>query len=383
MSNIKALYIVEEPKLGGPQVQMARVAAALSRHVEVKLLIPDGDNALFCRLSEKLGINYDVVRLSGLTRQLGPLARFILRTPVEIADLVRKIREEKPDILHAWGGAWQFKAAVASRVTGVPLVWLLNDTSSPTYIRWIFQLFAKQGSAFIFASQKTADYYSNLLPARALRQIVQSMVDLDDFDPSGSYQGDEELIASWGDDFVVGVIANISPVKGLETFVRVAARAAAAQRNCQFVIVGQTYERQEKLRDSLLDLAVELGADNLHFVGARKDVRPLLQRFDAYLCSSVNESSPVAVWEAMAMGCPVVSTCVGDVPHFVTDGSTGFVAPVGDDAALWRDLESLIANPQNRVSIGIAARKTAGQAFGRAAIMCKTLEFYQLVLSKR
>ena len=375
------MYVVEEPKLGGPQVQMARVAAAISDHVDVKLLIPDGDNALFCQLADDLGVEYDVVRLSGLTRQIGPLAKFLFRSPVEVADLMRKIREEKPDVLHSWGGAWQFKAAIASKITGVPLVWLLNDTSLPGYIRRIFQFFAGQGAAFAFASQKTGDYYGNLLPVEAKQTVIQSMVDLDDFDPDGSYPGDEDLIASWGDDFVVGLIANVSPVKGLETFVRVAARAAGAGRKCRFVIVGQTYKRQESLRDSLLALATELGADNLHFAGARQDVRPLLQRFDAYLCSSLSESSPVAVWEAMAMGCPVVSTQVGDVPLFVIDDSTGYVESVGDDSALWLDIDRLIADPDKRSSLGLAARKKAAEVFGQAIIVRKTLDFYRAVIA--
>lgn len=383
MSKIKALYIVEEAKLGGPQVQMARVAAALSESVDVKLLIPDGDNVLFCQLCDALGVNYDVIQLSGLTRQPGPLVKFFYRSPFELAGLVRKIRQEKPDIIHAWGGAWQYKAALASKLTGVPLLWLLNDTSLPRYIRHIFQFVAGLGASFVFASHKTGQYYGPLLPSKAKRTVIQSMVDLDEFHPAGSYRGDEDLIASWGEDFVVGAIANVSPVKGLEIFVRVAARAKAAGRNYRFVIVGQTYKRQEKLRESLLVLAAQLGAANLHFAGARKDVRPLLHRFDAYLCSSFSESSPVAVWEAMAMGSPVVSTRVGDVPLFVEDGKNGYLAPVGDDAALWDGMERIASNPTLATSLSKAARETACEAFGREEIAAQTHAFYRQILGEK
>ena len=385
MSQTKVLYIVEEPKLGGPQVQMARVAKAISGHADVKLLIPDGDNVLFCELCDQLNVPYEIIPLSGLTRQAGPLAKFLLRSPFEIAGLVRKIREEKPDVIHCWGGAWQFKAAFASKMTGVPLVWLLNDTGLPWYIRRIFQFFARYcGASFIFASRKTRDYYGSLLPAGTLQTVIQSLVDIEAFDPEVQYRGDEELINSWGDDFVVGVIANVSPVKGLETFVDVAGRAAAAKgRKCRFVIVGQTYKRQEGLREKLLERAGRNGANNLHFAGARKDVRPLLQRFDAYLCTSLSVSSPVSVWEALAMGKPVVSTRVGDVPVFVKEGENGFLTDVGDDKKLWAGIAALIADPAVCQTMGQAARQTAVSSFSANKIASETLEFYRTVLDRK
>ena len=381
MSRTKALYIVEEPKLGGPQVQMARVAEAISEHVDVKLLIPDGDNILFCELCDQLSVPYEVVPISGLTRQAGPLAKFLFRSPFEIAGLVRKIREEKPHVIHCWGGAWQFKAAIASKMTGVPLIWLLNDTGLPWYIRRIFQFFARYcGASFIFASRKTGDYYGSLLPAGTHQTVIQSLVDIEAFDPEVQYRGDEELIASLGDDFVVGVIANVSPVKGLETFVRVASHSQKADRKCSFVIVGQTYKRQEALREELLALAAQLGVHNLQFAGARRDVRPLLQRFDAYLCTSLSESSPVAVWEAMAMGKPVASTRVGDVPIYVEEQRNGYLADVGDDAVLWGGIERIISDPRHAEAMGKAARATAVQAFGGKAIAMQTHAFYRASL---
>ena len=47
---------------------------------------------------------------------------------------------------------------------------------------------------------------------------------------------------------------------------------------------------------------------NIYFINSRRDVRPLLKRFDIYVCSSDNEASPLSVWEAMSMKKPIVST---------------------------------------------------------------------------
>lgn len=376
---LKVLYFIEVPKLAGPHVQMVRVAEALHHCMDLEIIIPNGNNDLFQKLCDDNGLSYTFWPISHLTKEFWPLLVYIVRSPLEIISLTWHVRKTQPDLIHAWGGAWQFKAAIVARLSGVPLIWLLNDTQMPGYIRRLFRLAARRCGAFIFASRSTRDYYGKLIPREAQTAVIQSMVDLKAFDPAGIYPGDEALIDSWKGEFVVGLVANINPVKGIDTFIRVAARARAEGRVCRFVIVGPVYRRQQSLNDELVALAERLGADNVSFVGGRKDVRPLLRRFDTYLCCSLTESSPVSVWEALAMGRPVVSTPVGDVPYFVKDGETGFIAPVGDDNMLWQSVKRLMDDPVLAQQIGVRARQAA-QAFGRKQIGDQTLSFYRKIL---
>lgn len=48
---------------------------------------------------------------------------------------------------------------------------------------------------------------------------------------------------------------------------------------------------------------------------------------DVFLCTSISEGGPATVFEALAAGCPVVSTDVGDVPSVLTSGENGQVVP--------------------------------------------------------
>ena len=57
-------------------------------------------------------------------------------------------------------------------------------------------------------------------------------------------------------------------------------------------------------------------------------MRPLLKRFDVYVCSSKAESSPISVWEAMSMAKPIVSTSVGDVPLYVQNEHNGYIVEI-------------------------------------------------------
>lgn len=380
---MKVLYFIEEPKLGGPQIQMVRVAAAINEEVTVELLIPEENGDRMRQLTAQSGLTYHSLKISHLTKELRSLVTFIWRSPFEIFTLVRFVLKTKPDLIHAWGGAWQFKAALVSHLTGVPLIWLLNDTNAPRNVRWIFSKIADDKTGYIFASARTKEYYLPLIPKGAETCTIQSMVDLTEFDPNRNYHHDQELMESWGDDFVIGVIANISPVKGLETFIRTAAHAQVAGRACRFAVIGTVFKRQERYFKTLQALAHELGAANVEFLGGREDVRPILHRIDAYLCSSNFESSPVSVWEALAMGCPVVSTDVGDVGRFVVDGKTGYVVPVGDDVGLWQALERLMDDPILTRRLGNAARTCAKDNFGRKVITSQTLAFYRRILKIR
>lgn len=59
---------------------------------------------------------------------------------------------------------------------------------------------------------------------------------------------------------------------------------------------------------------------------------------------------------ALAAGKPVIATNVGGLAEQIEDGSTGIVVPPGDPEALARAMESLLADPEKRSAMGMAAR---------------------------
>ena len=102
-----------------------------------------------------------------------------------------------------------------------------------------------------------------------------------------------------------------------------------------------------------------MSVENIEFVGARSDVRPLLERLNVFVCSSHAESSPIAVWEAMSMGKAIVSTHVGDVPLYVQHNRNGFIVDVGDSKSMSNYISELIREDSLQLKFGSNSREIA------------------------
>jgi glycosyltransferase involved in cell wall biosynthesis len=65
----------------------------------------------------------------------------------------------------------------------------------------------------------------------------------------------------------------------------------------------------------------------------------------------------MAMLEAEAAGLPVVSSDLRGVPDVVLDGTTGLLAPPGDDAAFAGCVRALLDDPARRNAMGEAAAR--------------------------
>jgi len=163
---------------------------------------------------------------------------------------------------------------------------------------------------------------------------------------------------------VVGSVANFKAAKDHATLLRAAAQVRQAIPSVRFVLVGQGPLEAETRR-----LAGQLGLDQtVVFAGFRTDATRLMAGFDAFALSSTYEGLPIALIEAMAVGCPAVVTRVGGTPEVVTDGVHGFLVPPRDPAALAAGLTRLLGDRALRDGLGQAAAARAQDFDIRTAV---------------
>jgi glycosyltransferase involved in cell wall biosynthesis len=108
----------------------------------------------------------------------------------------------------------------------------------------------------------------------------------------------------------------------------------------------------------------------LHGEVSPAEALAFLYESDALVCPSRDETGPLVVMEAMALGKPVISSAVGAVPELIEDGVNGLVVAPGDVPRLMTALER-VASDDLRAALGRAARVTydtqlQNERYGRA-----------------
>jgi glycosyltransferase involved in cell wall biosynthesis len=128
---------------------------------------------------------------------------------------------------------------------------------------------------------------------------------------------------------ILGTGRLVSP-KDFSTLLRAFARVRA-QRKSRLIILGEGNRRNE-----LEYLAQKLGVSNdVALPGFVANPCAYMARASVFVLSSAWEGFGNVIVEALACGCPVVSTdCPNGPSEILGDGAYGPLVPVGDDAAM-------------------------------------------------
>jgi glycosyltransferase involved in cell wall biosynthesis len=134
---------------------------------------------------------------------------------------------------------------------------------------------------------------------------------------------------------------NLIRIKDFETLIRAFARLRAI-RPARLVILGEGPERK-----NLEHLTRQLGvAADVDLPGFTVNPYAFMARADVFALASRVEGLSNALIEALACGCPVVSTdCPNGPAEVLEDGRYGRLVPVADDAALAAAIDATLRAP--------------------------------------
>lgn len=205
---------------------------------------------------------------------------------------------------------------------------------------------------------QNSDMMKDFFHARVFRhktRLIPRGVDTVRFAPSApSTLGIRRSYASEG-QLVVGTVAHVVPVKGLETLID----AAAAVPDAVVVIAGKKLDAPyvAMLEQRIADRGVQ---QRVHFIGDVVDVPAFLSELDVFCLTTIarGEGCPVSLLEAMAVGRACIATDVPGSRDVIVREQSGLLVPPGDAAALARALQRY-ADPQLRRRFGGAARDRA------------------------
>ncbi|HEX2100067.1 MAG TPA: N-acetyl-alpha-D-glucosaminyl L-malate synthase BshA [Candidatus Synoicihabitans sp.] len=176
-----------------------------------------------------------------------------------------------------------------------------------------------------------------------------------------------------GDAKLIVHLSNLRPVKRIDLLLRTLARVHSRTDFRLLVLAGEPWAPFEPL-------VRELGLEGRVLVRENvAAVEDYLQTADLGLFTSASESFCLSILEAMAVGCPSVSTRVGGIPEVVESGKQGVLVDSTDPAVIAREVSALLDDDERRLRLGAAARTRAREKFSADAIVPLYEAFYQRV----
>ena len=181
----------------------------------------------------------------------------------------------------------------------------------------------------------------------------------------------------------VGMLGELSPVKGQKEFVRAAAIIASQRADVEFIITGRDNSADGEYRRELMQLieSTSLG-ERLEVLESKIDVAEFLSQLDVFVSASSSEAFGLAIAEAMAAGVPVVATASDGAREIITDSQTGRLVPIGDVDELAKRIGELLADSAERNRLAGNARDKASEDFSLARMIAETEAVYRDIVSK-
>jgi glycosyltransferase involved in cell wall biosynthesis len=310
-------------------------------------------------------------------RRLSPLAH-----AKSFRDLVRLLRTERPDIVHAHMPISGFLARLAARLAGVPRVaytchgFLFNQDGSllrrggSLVMEWIG---GRITDVFMTVSANEA------ADARRLRIFRDAVAVGNGRDPA-LFRPDKSAraairtaLGTAADRVVVVAVSRLVRDKGYPEL-------AAAMRELPEVELWVVGERL--ISDRGDDMAALLRGsglgERLRMLGYRDDVAAVMAAADIFVLPSYFEAMPMTVIEAMLVGLPVVASDVGGPREQIVADVTGLLVPPRQVTPLVEALARLAADAGPREAMGLAGRERAMALYDEAKVVARTVELLGL-----
>jgi glycosyltransferase involved in cell wall biosynthesis len=387
MAKIRIVRIIARLNVGGPAINASILSSCLDKdRFETKVL--------YGSLAEgEAGLEY-LMRSDGVDTELIPeLGREIKPQDDLVAfwKILKVLWRVKPDIVHT-------HTAKAGTLGRLAAIFAGTKVKIHTFHGNVFKHYfskAKTG-IFIFIERMLGLFTTKVItvsekqkaelieefrivPARKCR-VIPLGLDLARLKEAKTGDGLRKELGAKDDELLVGIMGRLVPIKNHKMFFEAAAlvRKLRPDLKARYVIIGGG-----ELEKELRELAVSLGiGDIAHFMGWRQDLGNVYRGLDVVALTSLNEGTPLALIEAMAVGRAIISVDVGGVSDIIENGRTGILTKKNDTEGFAKGLISLLKDRELRQRYSKAAL-AASERFDKSNLVKSMTELYTECINKK
>ncbi|MTI98599.1 MAG: glycosyltransferase [Marinobacter adhaerens] len=287
----------------------------------------------------------------------------------------RQLKSEGFSLAHCFFNDASVICPPMMRLAGLPAIISRRDMGfwyTADYKR-ILRLTGRFVRAAVCNSQAVAEVTQKAenLPARKVHVIYNGYPDVVVPDEEVS---DSRAFSSTKRCLVIGIVANLRPIKRIEDLIRALGLLVAAGYKLELRVVGAGEKAPYEA------LVTELNLQNcVNFIGGKADPDLFIRDFDIAVLCSESEGFSNAIIEYMRCGKPVVCTRTGGNPEIVTDGENGYLVPVGDVQELANKLEVLIEQPELREKMGRDGAAKVREHYSLETMLSQHVVLYQSI----
>lgn len=303
-----------------------------------------------------------------------------LQIMAKVFKLAAYVKKHNIQLIHChlpWAG---ILGRMVGKMTGVPVVYTEHNVWE-RYHKLTYHLnklsFSNQKKVIAVSADVANSIRKNYRKPQPEVQVVLNGINTEKF--SAAYNSPKNIRQELGipsDAVVVGVACVFRAQKRLTAWVEVAKLLHDKYPSMHFVVAGDGI-----MKDQIFSKAKELDTKSyIHFVGLQSEIRPYLQAIDIFMMTSEFEGLPIALLEAMSMGCMPACTDAGGISELVKDGENGVLVPVDQPLALAERLEDYLNNRDKIQHMKSAARQTVVNHFSMQKMVGEIETIYEDIL---
>jgi glycosyltransferase involved in cell wall biosynthesis len=309
----------------------------------------------------------------------------LIEIPTDISRLAVREEVRAADIIQAVGGHHPHGAFLAAKLRK-PLVWQLHSSILPKLARRaVAPLISAKADAIMTNGYRVAEAFWGSPPIKPNHHVFFAPIDSRRFQPNESARFASRASFGFLDtDVVVGTVGNRVWQKNHEMLIQIASQMAGQFPNLRFCILGAKSADYAKTYAE----TVERPAANLNkkfpgyinFLEPGQCVDHWIHALDIFVLTSHAEGIPIALFEAMAAGKPVVSVQVGSINEIVQEERTGFLCPPSDPVEIQRSLGKLITSEELRRRFGTSAIQRIENEFSLSHVTQAHISAYEAAI---
>ena len=370
MAKLKVLEVIRQGQIGGGESHLLDLIYFLDKEKVEPVCLSFTDGEMTRRLTQ-MGIACHVINSQ---------KPFDMKVQWQI---IKLIQDEHIQLVHAHGSRAASNILYSVRKLHIPLVytvhgWSFHDDQSYLVRKlraWSEKLICHYANQVICVSESNKET-GRIVFGLKHAIVIENGVNLDKFNPDGSFKDLRSEFGFSESDFIVGFIARCTKQKNPLGYLAALEMAHNANPSVKGLFVGEG-DMDEEVDAYILQHQM---SGYLYRSPFRTDVPDLLHCIDVYCLPSLWEGLSIALLEAMAMQKAIIATPTDGTKEVIGHQKNGLVVPFDDVSALANAINVFFVDRVLKEECSIHARRFVVERFNASRVAESVSAIYSEIM---